>query len=292
MTTAAQERLPGFIIIGRPKCGTTSLARWLSEQPEIFFCKLKEPRFFVRDDLWKRGPDWYRSLYAGAASGQLLGEATPAYTHPHESAKTAQRIFETSPDVRLVYLVRDPAARIRSAYRHRRMSTDERKSTLAEALAEPGNIYERYTLYFTCLEPYIERFPREQILVVRMEDLVGESASGWDAVLDHLGLGRRPRPDTAHNVSAERGVSRAPLRLLRRFEFRRRLAWLPDPIRTVGRTILNTRGPRFEHVLDASQAPLPPEALAPVWNDISQLESWLGVGQPLWTRGPQLTPRR
>lgn len=290
-TDRTERPIPDFIIVGRPKCGTTSLARWLAAQPEVFFCKLKEPRFFVRDDLWRRGLDWYASLYAGASPDQLLGEATPAYTHPHESAKTAQRILETSPNARLIYLVRDPASRIRSAYRHRRMTTDEHRSTLAEALREPGNIYERYTLYFTCLEPYIERFPREQILVVRMEDLVGESASGWHAVLDHLGLAPRPRPDEAHNVSAERGLSRTPLRWLRRFEFRRRLAWLPGPLRGVGRIVLNTRGPRFQRVLEASRAPIAPEALAHVWNDIARLESWLGVTQPLWTRDPQLTPR-
>lgn len=292
MSVLARQEIPDFIVIGRPKCGTTSLAKWLEAQPEVFFCKLKEPRFFVRDDLWKRGLRWYSSLFEGATDHQLLGEATPAYTHPHESAKTAERITETSPHVRLIYLVRNPADRIRSAYRHRRMTTDERSLTLREAVQHPDNIYTRYTQYFTCLAPYIERFAREQILVVRMEDLVGSDGSGWTAVLQHLGLPSRPRPDTAHNVSAQRGLSRTPLRLLRRFEFRRRLAWLPEPARGIGRTLLNTRGSRFEQVLEASKVPIPPEVLEPVWEDISRLESWLGTAKPLWSREPELTPRR
>jgi len=29
---------PNFFILGAPKCGTTSLAGWLSERPNIFMC--------------------------------------------------------------------------------------------------------------------------------------------------------------------------------------------------------------------------------------------------------------
>jgi hypothetical protein len=204
----------------------------------------------------------------------------------------AGRIAQTAPNARLIYLVRHPADRIRSAYRHRRMTTDESSPTLLEALQQPDDIYTAYTRYFTCLAPYIERFSRDQILIVRMEDLVGEETSGWTAVLDHLGLAWRPRPQTAHNVSAERGLSRAPMKVLRRFEFRRRLRWLPEPVRWIGRSVLNTRGARFDRVLSESRAPIPAEVLAPVWEDISRLESWMGTTKPLWPREPELTPRR
>jgi hypothetical protein len=38
-------RLPDFVIIGAGKSGTTTLHHWLLQQPEIFSCSLKEPRF-------------------------------------------------------------------------------------------------------------------------------------------------------------------------------------------------------------------------------------------------------
>ncbi len=36
---------PNFFIIGAPKCGTTSLARWLGSHPRIYMSPLKEPKF-------------------------------------------------------------------------------------------------------------------------------------------------------------------------------------------------------------------------------------------------------
>ena len=39
---------PDFFILGAPKCGTTSMAAWLSEHPNVFMSPIKEPFFFVR----------------------------------------------------------------------------------------------------------------------------------------------------------------------------------------------------------------------------------------------------
>ncbi len=43
-------KIPNLFIIGSPKCGTTSLANWLNDHPQIFMSKRKEPEFFC-DDL-------------------------------------------------------------------------------------------------------------------------------------------------------------------------------------------------------------------------------------------------
>ena len=34
-----------------PRCGTTSLARYLASHPDICFSKVKEPHFFAMHDL-------------------------------------------------------------------------------------------------------------------------------------------------------------------------------------------------------------------------------------------------
>ena len=41
---------PNFFILGAPKCGTTSMAKWLSEHPEIFMSKYKEPHYYNTDN--------------------------------------------------------------------------------------------------------------------------------------------------------------------------------------------------------------------------------------------------
>jgi hypothetical protein len=258
----------------------------LAAQPDICFCHVKEPRFFHRDDQWERGLDWYRSLFSHARPGQVLGEATVGYTNPHISERTAERIAQVVPAARLIYLVRHPVERIRSSYRHQRSFRTEPSETLAGALERPGSDYVPHTQYYTCLVPYLERFPREQILVVRMEDVVGGDGSGWDAILDHLGLAPRPRPETAHNVSAERGLQSRWKRVLGRVIPATIRLRLPGGIRELGRRLTWRQGAGFTSMLAASEGEVPDSALAPVWEDIARLEAWLGRAEPLWPREP------
>ena len=39
--------LPNLVIAGAPKCGTTSIHRWLSAHPQSFGARQKELRYFV-----------------------------------------------------------------------------------------------------------------------------------------------------------------------------------------------------------------------------------------------------
>ena len=68
-----------FMVIGAQKCGTTSLARQLSEHPEICFSDEKEPGFFNSTTDWKLGLEEYHRLYSPSL-GQLCGEASTMYT--------------------------------------------------------------------------------------------------------------------------------------------------------------------------------------------------------------------
>ncbi|MFW5721118.1 MAG: sulfotransferase [Bacteroidota bacterium] len=42
-------RKPEFFIIGAPRCGTTALARYLGEHPDIHLSYPKEPNYFNTD---------------------------------------------------------------------------------------------------------------------------------------------------------------------------------------------------------------------------------------------------
>lgn len=279
------DRLPDFMIIGRMKCGTTTLSEWLRQQPDVFFSRIKEPQFFSTGLYEQRGLSWYRGLFKGATEGQLLGEGSTSSTGPELAPIAAERIASMIPDVRLIYLVRHPAERIRSHYRHMRLWRDESRP-FAQAMREGGPFID-HTMYHRCLLPYIEGFPREQILVQRMEDLSGNEGSAWDSVLDHLGLPRRPAPDTAHNVSADRGMKRAPMRLMRQPLMRRRLTWVPRGLRRHGKRLLLKRGAEFQAMLEDSRSPIDDSVLEPVWDDIRKLEAWLGLDIPLWPREPE-----
>ncbi len=62
------------------KSATTSLYRWLDEQPEVFMAHPKETRLLL--GRLGPGPDWYSNLFADAVPGQMLGEASVNYSNP------------------------------------------------------------------------------------------------------------------------------------------------------------------------------------------------------------------
>ena len=62
-------KIPNLFIIGSPKCGTTSLANWLNNHPQIFMSKRKEPEYFC-DDLiitkYRINKSSYMKLFASS----------------------------------------------------------------------------------------------------------------------------------------------------------------------------------------------------------------------------------
>ncbi len=44
-------RLPNFLLVGAPKCGTTSIASYLAQHPDVYITPIKEPKFFTAQFL-------------------------------------------------------------------------------------------------------------------------------------------------------------------------------------------------------------------------------------------------
>jgi hypothetical protein len=288
MTVANASRLPGVVIVGAMKAATTSLYRWLDEQPEVFMAHPKETRFF--SDKWERGLDWYAGFFKAAAQGQLLGEASVNYTNPDMAPTAAERMGTTIPHARLIYIVRHPVQRIRSHYRHEVQRRRETRS-LMDALRDPANPYAGHSSYYTCLRPYIGRFPREQILVVRFEDLIRPPTHAWSSVLRFLAMEQRPVPKGSYNVSNEKGQWTRTMAWAKRNRLisLQQVSRLPEPVRRMGKVIFARGGQRYERKLEDSAVPIPNELVAPVWDDVARLEAWLGL--PLWGRDNEMLRR-
>jgi len=217
--TSERRGLPDFLVIGTKRGGTTSLWNYLIAHPLV-------PRLFPAwntktshyfEENWHRGEAWYRSHFPTDAKRAAMqrkygappkaGEAAPLYMfHP----LAPQRVHDLIPDVRLIVLLRDPVER---AYSHWKERTTEGKETLgfAEALdaehdrtagereklvADPNlfsEAYDWYTYrargrYLEHLEPWLELFPREQLLIMSSERFYGEPAASYARILEFVGL--------------------------------------------------------------------------------------------------------
>ena len=178
--------LPTFIVIGAMKAGTTSLYHYLRNHDEIFMSRIKELDFFVTESNWSRGLSWYKHQFSGAGDALARGEASTLYTKFPEYQGVPERIAGLIPDVKLVYVVRDPIVRLRSHYQHRFMTGAETAPAEVALLENP--IYLSCSRYAMQLERYLDHFPREQILIVRSESLKHDRQATVQEVYRFLGV--------------------------------------------------------------------------------------------------------
>jgi hypothetical protein len=186
-SVVADRRLPTFIVIGAMKGGTTSLFHYLDEHPQVHMSPLKEVDFFVEESNWGRGFDWYARQFEGAgAATTAIGEASTLYTKYPQYRGVPERIRQHLPDARLIYVVRDPIARLRSHYQHRTLIGSERRPIAEAVAADPT--YIDTSRYGMQLERYLEHFPREQIQIITSEDLRSRRAETLAAVFGFIGV--------------------------------------------------------------------------------------------------------
>lgn len=178
-------RLPDFLIIGAMKSGTTTLYEHLERHPGVFMSTPKEPNYFSIDEVYQKGPDWYRGLFAEARADQICGEASPSYTRFPRFSHTAGRIAQSLPYVKLVYIMRHPVERFYSNYVFDRSYGF--RDSIRETLRDRGYVLETSN-YMLQIDKYLEHFPREQMLLLLLDDLQDNPQSVYQQLLDFLGL--------------------------------------------------------------------------------------------------------
>jgi hypothetical protein len=179
--------LPNLLVIGAMKGGTTSLWEYLRQHPEIFMSPTKEIHFFDDPAHRNRGVAWYERHFAEAtAEHRVLGEATPAYTRFPLHRDVPARAAELLPGARLIYVLRDPVARIRSHYLHHR-SLGIEPLPFARAVVEHST-YVDTSRYALQIDQWLRHFPREQLLVLTSERLRQSQRAVMAEVYDFLGV--------------------------------------------------------------------------------------------------------
>jgi hypothetical protein len=161
--------LPDFIVIGALKSATTSLRYYLNIHPQITMSRIKELNFFIHEHNWLKGIEWYKSNFRGRA--KVFGEASPNYTNFPFFTEVAKRMYSTMPNVKLLYVIRDPIERMISDYVHHYAEGLESR-TISAALTNPEkNPYICRSQYYMQINQYLEYFPKSNILIIKAEDL-------------------------------------------------------------------------------------------------------------------------
>jgi hypothetical protein len=201
-----QDRaLPDVVIIGAQKCGTSSLHGYLTQHPQVITPLRKEVHYF--DVNYPRGERWYRAHFGRAGEPGLNIDSSPYYLfHP----LVAERMHGLLPRAKLIVLLRDPVRRAYSQYWQQRDKDREPLDFEAALAAEPERVDEAHRRlangeitasrehqihsylargrYAEQLERWLRLYPREQLLVLRFEDLVKDPLETLNFTLAWLGL--------------------------------------------------------------------------------------------------------
>ncbi|HVW80204.1 MAG TPA: sulfotransferase [Mycobacteriales bacterium] len=197
--------LPGFFIIGAQKSGTSTLHRLLQGHPQAYLCDPKEPHYFSDPAAWERGERWYRSLFADAGDALAIGEASTTYSmYPHYSG-VVERLTSVVSQPRVIYLLREPIARMRSAYLHA-LTWGSETRPIAQALTQDPR-YLLTTSYALQAEQWLAAVPRDRLLLLSLDELEADRDAALARVCDFLGIDSawRPTETAAAVVNASEG---------------------------------------------------------------------------------------
>lgn len=156
-------KAPHFIAIGSQRAGTTWLHNCLTEHPQISLPKSKELHYF--DIHYNKGVTWYQSHFI-EEHNKLNGEITPNY---YQHAQALERIKKYNPNIKLIYILREPKSRAVSQYDLFKQS-DYQGLSFAEALTNNPTIID-LSLQGKHLDRLYKLFKKEQVLVMLYDDL-------------------------------------------------------------------------------------------------------------------------
>lgn len=183
VSSRRNSRTVGFVIGGTQKGGTSALAAYLNEHPQICMARRKEVHFFDNDKLFHgNGPDYseYHSAFYPEDSHELIGEATPIYMYWHDAPK---RIWEYNSNMKWILLLRNPIER---AYSHWNMERSRNADTMPfwhaiqnesercrEALPYQHRVYSYVDrgFYLEQLRRIWRYFPTTQVAILKSEYL-------------------------------------------------------------------------------------------------------------------------
>jgi Sulfotransferase domain len=182
---------PDYVGVGTQKAGTTWWNQAISSHPQIHSPR-KELHFFEyywNDQFNDVHIEQYHQFFPRPV-GKVSGEWTPRYML---DLSTPHRLKMSAPDARILVLLRDPIARLRSGLRHM-------------ASHHPGRLHPRlvndaiaFGRYGEQLDRLSRQFSSSRILILQFERCVQDPEMELARTFDFIGVDRGFVPDSLHN---------------------------------------------------------------------------------------------
>ncbi|MFT4825936.1 MAG: hypothetical protein ACJASY_000428 [Halioglobus sp.] len=183
------KRVPNLICIGMEKSGTTFLNAVFKKSQSVLTPTKKE--LFYYNLHYDQGLDWYLSWYDynSKPDAAYVCDVTPSYFRRREAIS---RIKETSPDAKLLVLIRHPVYRAFSHYIHRLrhvgLKLENYPSSFQEVFEGANGKRDVFPPYYETLSLWLEEFKREDILFLSYESELFDPDKVEQKMHDFLGI--------------------------------------------------------------------------------------------------------
>lgn len=196
-----------FFIVGSPKCGTTALSSYLSENPEVCFSRPKEPHYFCDDFTnfgFKGSLKEYYSYYFSHYRDHhtAIGEGSVWYLY---SKVAISNIMKYNNEAKIIVMLRNPVEMVYSLYYQQVFSFDEDvktfndawnlqdkrskgKSVPAKCREQSHLLYKDVGNYSIQLKRLYKHVPRKQVRVILFDDFISETQKVYCETLDFLNI--------------------------------------------------------------------------------------------------------
>jgi len=199
------QGFPDFFIIGAPRCGTTSLSRYLMRHPQVCFSRPKETHYFAQqqdlpsEDAIER--DYIDRYFAHRSAGEsVAGEGSVSYIHLPEAI---EQIRHFNPDAKFIAMVRNPRSMLPSYHQKMLFLLQENEANFDKAWALQTPRALGKNLPRTCLDPRLLKYTevaslgaqvqrlfemvgRERSHIIVFDDFVKDTLAVYRALLDFL----------------------------------------------------------------------------------------------------------
>ncbi|MEX0902116.1 MAG: sulfotransferase domain-containing protein [Pseudohongiellaceae bacterium] len=199
---------PNLYVIGAPKCGTTTLAYWMSQHPEVYVSPRKEPHYFFNPyrmgmSLWD-----YEALFEEVRPTQsVVAEASIWYLY---SEVAVVRILNYNPDAKFVVCLRNPMEMAPSLHMQRyysgyEMEPDFNLAWQLNSVREAGSLtkvygidpemgdpshmsYRKVCMLGRQVEQLLSRIDRDRVFFMFLDDMQSDPSALWHDLQIFLGV--------------------------------------------------------------------------------------------------------
>jgi Sulfotransferase domain len=294
---------PDLFLVGAPKCGTTAMADYLDQHPEIAMCPYKELHFFgtdlqsrapVKRDQWRPTRDEYMRTFEDLQRERRRGEASGWYLY---SSAAPREIHDFCPGAEIVAMLRNPLTMLPSLHSQlvywgiepvedfeQALALDEERERTGTPEGFVPDSYRSAVRYGGQLRRYLDVFGPEQVHVIIFDRFSDDTGGVFRETCEFLGVDPSFVP-SIEVVNPNKMVrSRTTRRLLRR---------PPEPLRRALHAVTSRetrrRGGMILRRWNTRYVPRPPASAAVneslralVADEVRELKELVGIDVSFW----------